>query len=139
MSYDLYLVDPATERVVELDTKHHLRGGTYVLSGTTRAEFNITYNYGQHFRKVFEPIPATELTKQFAAEDGLIYGIRSIYGLTTLQSIPILMRAILMLGTDTHPNYWEPTEGNARDALIQLSTLAHYGAMVNKNCIWMGD
>lgn len=139
MSYDLHLQDPVTSEVIELDSKHDLRGGTYVLGGTTSAEFNITYNYSEHFRRVFVPVHATERTTQFAANDGLVYGIRTLYGMTALNSISVLMRAILMLGTDTHPDYWQPTEGNVRDSLIQLSTLAHYGAMKNPKCIWMGD
>ncbi len=119
MSYDLGLKDPATNEWMELDNNHHMKGGTYCLGGSTTAEINITYNYSAHYDKVFETTS----------------GIRSIYGKTGVESMPIITRAISLLGDDVSNNYWEPTEGNAKKALIHCLALA-------KLCpdgIWDGD
>ena len=45
MSYDIYLTDPVTHEPLKLEAAHHMRGGTYAMSGTTEAWLNITYNY----------------------------------------------------------------------------------------------
>ena len=37
MSYDISLTDPVTGETLELDTPHHMRGGTYAVGGTTEA------------------------------------------------------------------------------------------------------
>jgi len=118
MSYDVYLKDPTTGNVIELDIVHHMKGGTYAVGGTNEAHLNITYNYGGIFRQVFGE-----------------KGIRSIYGMTGAESLPILEKAIYALGNDTHEDYWKATEGNAKRALInlaQLATLAPTG-------VWEGD
>ena len=36
MSYDIDLCDPITKEVIELDEPHQMKGGTYVLGGTTQ-------------------------------------------------------------------------------------------------------
>ena len=117
MSYDIELQDPITKETLELDNAHHMRGGTYAIGGTTRAELNITYNYAKHY-------------EIFGQE-----GIREIYGKTGAESIPILQNAIALLGDNVHSNYWEPTEGNAKRALIQLLALAQ----MRPDGIWAGD
>ena len=43
---------------------------------------------------------------------------------TGAESIPLLEKAIANLGDDVHPDYWEPTEGNAKRALFKLLALA---------------
>jgi len=68
---------------------------------------NITYNYAPHFRRVFGD-----------------NGIRSIYGLTAAESVPVLKRASEQLGTDVSDDYWQSTEGNARAALDSLIEIA---------------
>lgn len=52
MSWNVSIVDPKTKEVQNLLERHDLRGGTYALGGTTEASLNITYNYGDFFRKV---------------------------------------------------------------------------------------
>lgn len=117
MSYDIYLVD-ATGKTVEFEEPIDLRGGTYAVGGTREAWLNITYNYGPHFYKV--------LGRK---------GIRSLYGLTGLESMPMLDAAIATLGTDEDDDYWKATEGNARAALVNLRRLAE----LCPSGIWRGD
>jgi hypothetical protein len=108
MSYDIDLCDPVSGETIELDEPHHMRGGTYAIGGTTDLHLNVTYNYGEHFRRLLGPS-----------------GIRTIYGLTGAQSIPLLREAASLLGDDVNDDYWKPTEGNAKRALLQLAAIAH--------------
>lgn len=136
MSYDISLRDPVAGDTLELDAPHHMRGGTYAVGGTKSAHLNVTYNYAPHYRRVFSPRPAAPADSEHGAiHDGLVLGIRSIYTLTGAQSIPVLQAAIDALGTDTNADYWAPTEGNARRALVQLLALAQ----MRPDGIWMGD
>ena len=118
MSYDIDLIDPITSKVLQLDSKHMMRGGTYAVGGTKDASLNITYNYAEHFIKTL-------------GENG----IRTIYKMNACDSIPVLENAINMLKDDVHDNYWKPTEGNAKNALIQLMTLAK----LRPDGVWTGD
>ena len=107
MSYDLYLRDPKTGNTAIVPDGHDLRGSAYRVGGNDQAWLNVTFNYSVHFARVFgEP------------------GLRSIYGLTGRQSIPVLTAAINALGTDVVEDYWAPTEGNARRTLENLRSLA---------------
>lgn len=123
MSYDIELTCPVTGEVLELDEPHQMKGGTYAVGGTKYAELNVTYNYGEHFYRVFLEI-------QFSKA-----GIRSIYGLTGAESIPVLQRAIAKLKDDVDPDYWKPTEGNAKKALTQILALAK----MRPDGVWAGD
>ncbi len=118
MSYDIDLKDPVSGKVLQLDSPHLMRGGTYCLGGTTDASLNVTYNYGTHFRRVL-------------GEEG----IRTIYGMTGSESIPVLEGGISQLGNDTDEDYWKPTEGNAKRALTQLLALAK----MRPDGVWDGD
>ena len=121
MSYDIALVDPVTKEVLILDAPHHMRGGTYRLGGTDEAHLNVTYNYSKHFYRIMGE-----------------KGIRAIYGMTGAESIPVLEKAISQLGDDVanyRPNYWTPTEGNAKKALLQLLALAE----MRPDGVWDGD
>ena len=119
MSYDIYLKDPVTNQACILDNSHNFKGGTYQVGGSSTADFNITYNYSSKFKELF-------------GEDG----IRSLYGLTGSQSIPILTKAILKLKDDPYQiDYWKMTEGNVKaalNALLQLASQCLDG-------IWDGD
>ena len=117
MSYDLYLKDANTGEVLHAPKIHQITGGTYALGGTTELHLNITYNYSVHYRMLGEE------------------GIRSIYGMTGAESIPILREAVAQLGEDVSDNYWEPTEGNAKAALVDLVVLA----MMRPDGVWDGD
>lgn len=120
MSYDIYLNDPVTGEVIELDQPHLMTGGTYVDGGTTQCWLNVTYNYGKFYRRddVFGDL-----------------GIRAIYGLSGAESIPVLERAVAALGDEVSDDYWEATEGNAKRPLMQLLALA----MMRPDGIWDGD
>lgn len=123
MSYDIYLRDPITKETLVLDGPHHMKGGTYCLGGEIKAHLNITYNYCHTFRRV--------LPKR----DDWHQGIRSIYGLTGAESLPILDAAIAQLGDDVSEDYWEPTDGNAKRALLQVRALA----LLRPDGVWDGD
>lgn len=118
MSYDIELLDPVTQKLIVLDNSHQMRGGTYQLGGTEDAWLNITYNYSPHFLKAFGE-----------------KGIRTIYGITGAESIPILKEAINKLADDVDDDYWQPTEGNAKQALCQLLALA----IMRPDGEWSGD
>lgn len=118
MSYDIVLRDPVTKECIQFDTPHQMRGGTYVVGGTTEAHLNVTYNYAEHFVRVLGE-----------------KGIRSIYGTTGADSIPVLEAAISKLGDDADDDYWKATEGNAKQALVQLVALAK----MRPDGVWDGD
>lgn len=118
MSYGIRLVDAKTKKGIELDNVHHLKGGIYTVGGTKKAYLNVTYNYSSIFYKILGE-----------------KGIRSIYGLTAKESIPILEKAAASLKDDVSDDYWEPTEGNVRKALLDLLELAK----LKPDAIWDGD
>lgn len=118
MSYDIYIVG-GDGKPLQLDVPHQLRGGTHALGGTREAWLNVTYNYAPHFYRVID------------AERG----IRWLYGQPVMATLPRLADAINALGQDEDPDYWRPTEGNARRALVNLVILALLAPMG----VWDGD
>lgn len=104
MSYDIYIVDK-TGAVMQADKQHLLRGGTFAAGGTTELWLNVTYNYSGIIGKVL---------------DG---GLRSLDGKTVAETLTTLAYAAGKLGEDEDPDYWKPTEGNARRALLDLIAL----------------
>ena len=118
MSYDINLLDPVTHEVIEFDTPHQIKGGMYCVGGTTEAWINITYNYGKIYRE------------KFGKE-----GIRTIYGMTGAESIPIIQKVIDSLSDETNPDYWTATEGNAKCALYGLLSFAK----MRPDGVWDGD
>lgn len=122
MSYDIMIVKKDTDDIMLLPYDavfpKEIRQGTYAVGGSPLAVMNITYNYAPIFVKVLGP-----------------QGVRTIYGMRAFDTILLLTEAIDKLGTDVHEDYWEPTEGNARQALVGLRYLA-------ANCplgYWTGD
>ena len=119
MSYDINLLDPITKEIIQFENPHQIRGGTYAINGNTEAHFNITYNYSSIFYKTMGE-----------------KGIRSIYGLSGANSIPILKSAINQLNNNgVDSDYWECTEGNAKKALYRLLSFAE----IRPDGIWDGD
>jgi len=118
MSYDLYLKDPVTRETLQVDSPHHIRGGTYEAGGTRELWLNITYNYGKHYYRVMGE-----------------KGIREIYGKTGAEAIPILEAAAAKLEDDVHEDYWAATEGNAKRPLLQLVALSR----MRPDGVWDGD
>lgn len=125
MSYDIYLKHPITGDNLHLDNPHQMKGGTYARGGTTECHLNITYNYGALWNKAFGD--DNESIRK--------YSIRDLYGKFGHESIPILEKAISRLGDDVDNDYWKPTEGNVKAALIQLLTLAK----LRPDGVWDGD
>ena len=140
MSYDIYLRDRVTKETVHFDTPHQMTGGTYAVGGTTEAWLNVTYNYAQWYYKdgVFPN----------NGEDNS--GIRSIYGLSGADSIPVLEHAIKVLESMTEDlsekeiqeykdggasGYWTPTRANAIRPLYQLLAMAK----MRPDAEWDGD
>ena len=119
MSYNIYLNDPVTQELIQLEEKHQIHGGTYAVGGTTEARLNVTYNYSAHFKRAF----------------GHDEGVRSIYGKTGAESILLLKAAIAALGDNVSSNYWEATEGNAKRALYGLLALAQ----MRPDGVWEGN
>jgi hypothetical protein len=118
MSYDIELLDPVSKKRIEFDRPHQMKGGTYACGGTRQAWLNVTYNYSKHFYKVLGE-----------------KGIRSIYGITGAESIPILNEAINKLKDNVDGDYWKATEGNAKEALFQLVAMA----TMRPDGVWNGD
>lgn len=120
MSYDIELCDPVTKEVIELDIPHQMSGGTYAVGGTTELWLNITYNYSEFYYR----------DDVFGEK-----GIKTIYGKTGAESIPILEKAISALGDDVDPDYWKATEGNAKRPIYQLLAFAQ----MRPDGVWDGD
>lgn len=118
MSYDVYMRDPVDKDVIRFNEPHQIKCGTFAINGTTEAWLNITYNYADHFYRVMGE-----------------KGIRSIYGLSGAESIPILESAIKQLADDVSEDYWESTEGNVKRALYGLLAFAQ----LRPDGIWDGD
>ena len=138
MSYDIELVDPVTRKVLQLAERHQMRGGTYTVGGTKDCSLNVTYNYAPQFIRVFEPLekPHANAPEWMSERDKTqpVRGIRTIYGLTGTESLPVLDAAIANLGDDMHPDYWKATDGNAKVVLHQLRALA----VLRPDGIWAG-
>ena len=140
MSYDIRLVDPVTHEQLCTDVPHDMRGGTYAMYGTTELWLNITYNYGRYYRAGFEPNQETNEN-----------GIRTIYGLTGAESVPVIQKAIEKISSDDIPDitqkemdelkkqgvdgYWMPTKTNALKPLYQLIAMAQ----IRPDGVWDGD
>lgn len=118
MSYDIRLCDPVTHEALQTDVHHDMRGGTYAMGGTTGLWLNVTYNYGKHYYRVLGD-----------------KGIRTIYGMTGAESIPVLEAAAAKLSDEVSDDYWEATEGNAKRPLLQLAAMAR----MRPDGVWDGD
>ena len=110
MSYDISLCDPVTHKPLKADSTHFIAGNMRAMGGTKELWLNVTYNYGHFY---YRP-------EVFG--DG---GIRSIYGKTGAESIPMLEKAISALGDDVDDSdYWNATEGNVLHQLNILQMLS---------------
>lgn len=114
MSYDINLLDPITKEIIEINDAHFLQGGTYQMGGSKELTLNITYNYSKILHRVIQPKNTPSDYKT---------GIRSLYGITALEAIPILEAAISNLKDDVDEDYWKATEGNTKRALNNLLTM----------------
>lgn len=140
MSYDISLVDPVTKEDLQMDAPHQIKGGTFALGETTEMWLNVTSNYARwYYRGGVFPI-----------KDGEKQGIRTIYGMSGAESIPVLKNAINILENliedisdedrkkhEQHgaTGYWMPTRANAIRPLYQLLAFAH----LRPDGVWNGD
>ena len=132
MSYDVRFVDAEGE---DIPLEHDFRGGTYAIGGSATAELNITYNYARIFERVLNTArPESAFDKMFGGTKQS--GIRALYGATAQAIIPRLEAATAMLTGDRGPDYWAPTEGNARAALLDLLAIAR---AVPPDAVFVGD
>lgn len=117
MSYNVYFKDPVSKSVIELKDAHFMHGGIYSVDGCKQLEFNITFNYAKNYAKHN-------------------FSIKNLVGRTALEVIPELERVISLLGDDVSDDYWEPTDGNAKAALISLLTMAKMrpDAVIDVDC-----
>lgn len=118
MGYWITLREPVGGEIIQFGFKHQMFGSNIVIGGSPEAEITITYNYSSHFRRVM-------------GEEG----IRTIYGMTGAESIPVIKKAMAALKNDASPDYWEPTEGNAKRALAMLLAFAQ----MRPDGVWEGD
>lgn len=122
MSYDISLVDKDTGKMLKSDVGHNMKGATYQVGKTKNLWLSVTYNYADHYYKVFDGDK----------------GIRTIHGMTGAESMPVLEDAISKLGDSDKPkrglakSYWNSTEENAKTALQYLLRLAKMGP----NGVW---
>lgn len=107
MSWWVSLCCPCCGNNLQLDEPHS-EGGTYAFGGTSEATLNVTYNYQPNFQRV-----------------GLLPGLReALDGKTATDTVELLKSAVEKLGTDEADDYWPPTDGNARKALVRLVSFA---------------
>jgi len=118
MGYAIYLQEPLTGERVYFDEPHQIKGGTFAIGGTSEAWLSVTYNYSDHYCRVF-------------GEEG----IRTIYGMTGAEALPVIEEAASKLGDDVDEDYWKSTEGNAKKALLQLKAFAQ----MRPDAIFQGD
>lgn len=115
MSYGIYLKCPVSEEPLRADSVHHIR---YAMGGTHGLWLSVRNNYAPHFIRTM-------------GKDG----IRTLYGKSGAESIPLLEQAIAQLGDDVDEDYWKPTEGNAKRALHGLLSFAR----MRPDGVWDGD
>ena len=78
MGYDISLCDPVTHETLKADSVHFIAGGVRIVGGTEKLMCYVTWNYRKFYRR------NDVLGKK---------GIRSIYGKTGAESIPMLEKA----------------------------------------------
>ena len=113
MSYDLeFDCGPLPE-------KHTITGGTYQSGGSRDPWLNITYNYAPFFYALWPD-----------------KGIRSLYGRTAGEVIKAIDAVLPKMKGEPSRNYWDATEGNAKEAPKGLRSLAE---MCPADSILSGD
>jgi hypothetical protein len=121
MSYDVRLIDHTTHKVLEAENPHFMQGGTFCPGGTKELWLNITYNYAAMLCKVLQ----RDVIDQDTGKRTTLVGLDAINGIYAAETISMLRKAINSLSDDgANENYWHPTEGNVKKALIQLKALA---------------
>ena len=81
------------------------------------------------------PKPRAKAPEWLRKDGRPVSGVRTIYGLTGAESLPVLDKAISMLADDADTDYWKATDGNAKRALVQLRAMA----AMRPDGLWAGD
>jgi hypothetical protein len=97
LSYDICLKDPVTNKTIEINEPHFMRGGIYQIGGSKELWLNITYNYSHYYYEATDGDPRFAHKEERNGEFENEYGIRGIYGKTGLESIPMLEDMILRI------------------------------------------
>ena len=113
---DFDLCDPVTKKVLEIEEKHEIKGGTYCAGGTTEMTLNITYNYSDIINRKMDELGIGE-------EDSSSYAYY-FSGKTGTETIEPLKKIISSLKDNVDEDYWKATEGNVKRALCGLLAFA---------------
>jgi hypothetical protein len=113
MSYDVKFCQGELPCKLPFPPPH---GGTFCLDDDYHeAWLNITYNYSKIYYKYGLSIGKLEKPER---------GVRVLEGKSASQCVRILTSVIPQLGNETDSDYWKPTEGNAKRALVNLLSIA---------------
>jgi len=109
MSYDIELTDTGlVEEILELDGVTNFRQGTFPLGGSNKCSLNMTYNY------------SVVLYDKFDNRDGIMW----LHNKIASDTISRIEDTIANLKDDVVIDYWQPTEGNVKQALCVLLMFA---------------
>lgn len=142
MSWDCTLTDAKTGEAINLEQPHYLCGGTYAMFGTTECWLSVTYNYSPFFRRFYPEDGLRSIDGKTGKEaipillkiaSGLEYSDKSL----TAEEIRERMsddckdktdEEVIALWeekqADVKGTYWEATEGNALQAVLNLITMS---------------
>jgi len=114
MSYDIYFRDK-DGNAIDLPFAPPI-GGTYCASSDFRkAWLNITYNYCEIYQNHNLAIGKHRDDPE---------GTATLEGMTAGDVVQALVKVIPDLKDDVSADYWKPTEGNAKKALLNLLCIA---------------
>lgn len=107
MSYDIYIYNPKTKKIISSDYAGYVDSNDY----DKLLYLNLTYNYSSILQKIFDN------------KDG-IYILNNKKVSRTIDKI---QNAINKLNNQMNKNYWDVSEGNVKFALLKLYQIALLG------------
>lgn len=129
MSYDIIIKDPETGETLQTEEPHGLVGGTYCIGGTRDLTLNITFNYSKFYYRE-DTLGVSTIVREKEPRDGYLHiiepergGLPGLEYCTIPEARERVANAIAHLHGPRSADYWEPTEGNARAALVNLLCL----------------
>lgn len=112
MSYDIYIYNPKTKKIISSDYAGYVDSNDY----DKLLYLNITYNY------------TSVLSKAFNSKKG-IYLLNNKKVSDTINIIEV---AINRLKNEINNDYWSATEGNVKFALLELYQMS----LLGQNGVW---